>query len=266
MSSQIQCQSMTLKGVQCKRKASKNCNFCKQHSDKHLDQHSDQHSEQHPEHPEQHSEQSFETVQVKQTPISGIRGPKACVFKHKKMIGSETHCCFKNTLGEFVCKNKKFSSEFCKNHYFMYINHNQKLKKCVNMFIDKKRQVNNFNKELIIFIEYAFEIIKFKKNFVIFSQDEFVEKFIELFHMKHEFARESIQNLSMININKKLSEIRNDVENLCVSKQIEISKQEAKMNEIKLNMLTEIYIKDSQNFAKPVFTNLVNDIIFSMLV
>ena len=252
MSSRIQCQALTLKGIQCKRKADINCKFCKQHSVRCCVE-----SQQYKHVPE--------TIQL----VKNIHhGPRAFIFKHKPLIHDfpENQCCLKNTLGEFICKHEKCSnSNFCSGHTVIFDEETQKLKEVEKKYIEQTK-TRNFINELNAFLEYSREIIKFKKYFLIFSQNKIAENFIEEFYFNCELSFKYSYNFSVCFINDQLSEIRNDVENLCVFKQIEMSKQKIKINEIKLNMLNEIYIKEQgSKFIQPVFTNLINEKIFSML-
>jgi hypothetical protein len=252
MNSQIQCQAITLKGTQCSRKPIVCTSFCTQHTKQSL--------------------QVLKNEPKQETIVSNIvvHGPRSCVFKHKPFIKiSENQCCFKNTLGEFVCNQKKYSDEnFCKHHRLMFSKQKRIFHLVANKIFDHVRTTTSFEGEMMLFNEYAREMIQFNEYFVIFSQDKIVQKFIDLFHAKHDVARDYSEIFPMFFEHQKLSEIRVDVENLCVSRQIEAAKQKIKINEIKLNMLSEIYIKSPQSQSKQtqaVFSNLVTEKIFSML-
>ena len=255
MSSQ-RCQATTLSGNQCKRNAVKN-QFCTQHNNLKLKSNSTIVHIQH------------NNLKLKSNSTI-VHYQRACQFKHKSMTEKQPcQCNFKNTVGNFVCKQDKIDgSEFCSEHNDKFISF---LKEVETL---RTNLLNHFNigdlaHEIMCFHDFFVQLLKIKHMFVQFSRNEQAHELVVEYEWTFVRAKNYSYNFSVCMAFNQMMEIRSDVSNFFVEKQIEIAKKHSKTNEIKLNMLSEIYLRDPQPQSKqlqPVFNKDINNKIMSFLI
>ena len=252
----FQCQAITLKGAQCKRKASTNCNFCKQHSQLQVDQ---------PSHP-------VETQDQPNLVISNIvHGPRAFVSKLRS-FPEEPHpeglCTFKNVCGEYICtKSKIYGCRFCEEHQTLFNSHEW----FVNVHAFNYVRENNsflifFDRHIRTTIQFFNQMSNISHEFVQFSNTEGCNK-IKILHQEWNrekllnIARGKYHNIPENHFNYRFSEDMKKLESFGkffdIDARIRHEQNILKLEKINVNLLSEIYMKDPHPQSKklqPVFS------------
>lgn len=247
------CQAQTQKGNPCKRNALKCSQFCYQHQTS---------KSQIPE-----FEQLF-TSNV-------VHGCRSHQFKHKNIKKHlKYECCFINTCGDYVCKNVRFSVLFCEQHK----KQSDKFAKTINEYDKEMNKIRNepiinFEKLIDFSINFYTFLISNKHSLVHLHRKEKLNDWIELFKIiKKNRDTPTSRYLMKPSVLKKfdiLMNMESEINALDVDKQIKFAKQNIKKESIKLNMLSEIYIKDPQPQStqlQSVFNNDINSKILSFLI
>ena len=255
MSSQniSKCQAQTQKGNPCKRNALKCSQFCYQH---------------------QTSKSQIPDFEHQVT-SNVVHGCRSHHFKHKHIKKHPNNeCCFRNTCGDYVCKNKKISVLFCKQHK----KQSDGFRKIINNYDNELNKIRNepiinFEKLIDFSIRFYNFLICNKHSLVHLHKKEKLNDWIELFKIiKKNRDTPTSRYLMKPSVLKKFDMLMNmesEINALDVDKQIKFAKQNIKKESIKLNMLSEIYIKDPQPQStqlQSVFNNDINSKILSFLI
>lgn len=245
--SQIKCDAMTAKGHNCRNFAIKGEKWCFQHK-KHKD-----------------------SELVVHTTAAVIFEP--VVFsKHKP---SKHKCKFQNKFGEFVCNSKQNESFYCEEHNHIRINFFKTMKHLCDLSSMYKTQhftLDSYIKLLKNIVNYC---ETHKEYFVNFSLEKVAVMLSSM--IQNNFDQLSVfistplvihKNSTDVNLHLiSLSSMLENVNILNVETQIKKARCELVSNNIKVNKLTEIYLKQTEKSQiLPVFSKGIDKKILSFIV
>jgi len=255
MSSQnvSKCQGQTQKGTPCKRNALKCSQFCYQHQ----------------------TVSPSQKIKIERTESNIIHHCRSHQFKHKHIKKHPKYeCCFRNTCGDYVCKNVRFSVLFCEQHK----KQSDEFAKTINEYDKEMNKIRNepiinFEKLIDFSINFYTFLILNKHSLVHLHRKEKVNDWIELFKIIKKNRDTSTSRYLMkppvLTKFDILMNMESEINALDVDKQIKFAKKNIKKESIKLNMLSEIYIKDPQPQStqlQSVFNNDINSKILSFII
>jgi hypothetical protein len=251
-----QCQASTIKSVQCKRKISTGA-FCKQHQS-----------------------QSFsivnESIPEKQTSIVHVQRAFVSLIIKQQKQHPEQLCDFRNACSENVCHNEKsIEHSFCEHHQTHFRNHEMLfnhfifrteilqfesgfLHSRIHDVLGFMRNLNNKSHELVQFSNV-------NNSNALLNLLEFVSKRL------HDVATSSWFNMSEklfeLSFKDELNELQSFRKTFNIATRIQIEKNKRKIEIIKVQMLSEICIRDPQNSnaLQCVFTKDICEKIVSFL-
>ena len=184
-----------------------------------------------------------------------------------------SNCCFKDKYDNYCCENNHSEkSKFCKEHNELLVNFKLKLTKILNILDDCKYNnytLDSYMKCLFNFFSCCF---KHKELLVNFSLER-LENVIVNKYYEHLVAiiNENITNLLII-YNKSISfekhlsnllKIEQKIKSLNVKRQIQTANHTLISNKIKIQKLSEIYVKTNSYTILPVICKGIDSKILS---
>ena len=186
---------------------------------------------------------------------------------------SQSTCQFRNKFGEFVCKNDKMCTKFCQEHNDKLTPFVLTLRKLLNL--TKFYKDNNFTidsffklvKNIVIFF------LKHKDLIVSFGLVQIVDNFINMINDNIISLNGTFITNLVIHRNSKefgffvnmLFDLRDELLNIRFHVQIDRARNILVSNNIKVNKLTEICLKQNEKLM-PVFCKGIDKKILSFIV
>jgi len=191
----------------------------------------------------------------------------------EKLQYNPRNCSFKNKYGYYCCKNNHTEkSKLCKEHNELLLKFKLNISKILNVLDDCKDNnytLDSYMKCLFNFFNYCF---KHKGLLVSFSLDR-LENVIVSKYYEHLVAiiDENITD-DLIIYNKSISfekhlsnllKIEKKIKTLNINRQIESAKHTLISNKIKIQKLSEIYVKTNSHTVLPVICKGIDSKILS---
>ena len=248
MSSQS-CTAITTKGTQCRCHSVKGRNVCWKHL-------------------------SNVSNIVHASPVLPIVNINSIIFSSDDV--PETCCQWKNKYGEYICNHDANSGyKFCEHHYakfnrfygiFKYL-----LQLC-NLYVQEGATFDSFMKLFLNLVKF---VTKYKELLVNCSMDTSTKIFIAKYHQTLETIMYGSINRNL-KFHKKSKPIefyiaemlkyKSDIITLQVDLQIKKSQKELVSNTIKIQKLSEIYVKSNMKDICPVICRGIDKNILSFIV
>ena len=241
------CDSLTLKGRNCRNYRMKNSKWCFQH----------------------HKKFSNNNI-VHTAPFVQFQ---PIVFSQH--IPSSLTCQYRNKFGEFVCKNEKSCNKFCQQHNEKFAPFVTTLKKLLNLtqyYKDNHYTVDSFFK---LMTNVCFFFLKYKDLIVSFDLSKLLETLINIIDDNIMTFSYQIYITSQLVIHRKsvsfsdiirvLLGLRNQLLDIRPQIQIYRSRDILVSNNIKVNKLTEICLKQDEKNV-PVFSKGIDSHILKFIV
>lgn len=206
-------------------------------------------------------------------PVLPIVNPSDITFSSENVQSS---CCqWKNKYGEYVCKNEGNNYKFCEFHFekfnYFYGIFKRLLQIC-NSYIQEGVTFDSFMKEFLNLVKF---VIKYKELLVNCSMDTSTKIFIAKYYDTLETITYGKIHRNL-KFNKKSTPIRvyivemlkfkYDIMTLQVELQIKKSRSELVSNTIKIQKLSEIYVKSNSKDICPVICRGIEKNILSFIV
>jgi hypothetical protein len=258
-----QCQAITLKGAQCKRKVSTNCKFCKQHSE--------------------FVDPSPVPAPQPERISNVVHGPRAFIAQIPVFEEQQPHpedmCTFKNVCGEYICTKSKIENcRFCEEHQNLFNTHEWFVEIHSHNFVKENRSYLIFFDRHIRTTLYFFnQMANISHEFIQFSNTQGCNK---IKNLHEEWNREKFLNIAKgpyHNLTENFFNFRfsDDLKQLTslgkffnIDARISHEKNKVKLEKMKVNLLNEIFMKDphtESNKLQSVFSKdicrLVNNFI-----
>jgi len=194
-------------------------------------------------------------------------------LEKKKIVGK---CQFKNKYGEHACNCEHDIKNFCKLHASELLKFSGTVKKLLNLLTFYKLERYTLDSFMKLYLNLYKYMIKHKEKFVIFSMHNFVDIIIEKNNqiISDIFSRKTYSliihkksTLIIQHINK-LFKLKSELRSILIPAQIEQAKKELINTNINIHMLSEIYIKKSENSNEkfPVFCKGIDKHILSFVI
>lgn len=193
---------------------------------------------------------------------------------------NENKCHFVNKFGEYSCKeNKSYNKEtknckYCDKHNILLNNFIYKMKHIMSKVEYYKRQRYTIDSYIKLICNIANYFLKHKEHFVNYSLNKLINSLITMLD-------DNINRLSTCNFNtslvlykkskrniyhiERLLHFKKQIKLINTDLQIKKSKSEMVSNNIKLNKLSEIYIKSNSKIV-PVICKGIEQKILSFIV
>ena len=203
----------------------------------------------------------------------GVRSNNICLFEHEQQRINQ--CQRRNEDGVFCC-SEKTSNKFCKkcqNDSETFLDSFNSLHNSFNRAVERFFIPSKFEESLDTIKSHFSRMTAFFKKDLLFFADELISQEINCFkEILQELIKPNFKSNKMMRFREKISiekrtetkeffiSILPTVESFSSEKRIEKAKMERKMNIIKMNMLSEIYLN-----CQSVFSRDVNKKILSFL-
>jgi hypothetical protein len=183
------------------------------------------------------------------------------------------NCCFKNKYDNYCCRNNHSEkSKFCKEHNDLLVKFKLDITKILNILDDCKNNnytLDSYMKCLFNLFNYLFK----HKGLLVSLSLERIENVIVNKYYEHLSAiiDEHI-TVDLVIYNKSISyekhlsnllKIEQKIKGLNIKRQIETAKHTLISNKIKIQKLSEIYIKTNSNTVLPVICKGIDSKILS---
>jgi len=235
------CESLTLNGKQCRSYKLKGQKFCRVHNE------------------------NKPTSIVHCLPvISNV----SFEFKDQET----ENCEFRNEYGEYICESKKCNKHFCELHNEIFIKFSKPMRQMVNQLFYSQNQWGTRLSEFIdLFITIVDYMVTNKKHLVNFTMYDVVK----VASNKTEHILESLKKRSIcVNFNtnyflfplyiEKMEKVKQTILLLNIDNQINKARNELISNRIKIQKISEIRIKNSNELLPPISKG-VDKIILSFI-
>ena len=179
-----------------------------------------------------------------------VISPKTISFKDET---TQCQCQYKNKFGENQCNKNTVKSNFCKSHNTELKKHISIIKNLQETFFNLTSQKSKFK----LFVNLYRYILKHKEIFVNYNLGKLYDSLFEIYKYNlNDYVEGKRKNVNLL--------LNIDIESVDVKKQIETNRKLLVSNSIKLQKLSEIYIK--QNDILPVFCKGIDSKIMSFIV
>ena len=190
-----------------------------------------------------------------------------------KLWFNSRNCCFKDKYGHFCCRNDHSEkSNFCKEHNDLLLKFKRITHKILNVLDDCKNNnytLDSYMKCLFNLFNYLF---KHKGLLVSFSLERLENVIVSKYYEHLMAIIDEHISIDLVIYNKSISyekhlsnllKIEQKIKGLNVKRQIETAKHRLISNKIKIQKLSEIYIKTNSNTVLPVICKGIDSKILS---
>ena len=190
---------------------------------------------------------------------------------------SETTCQYRNKFGEFVCKHEKTCGKFCQEHFDIVNPFFETLRKLLDLITFYKENHFTIDSFFKLVTNICFYFLKHKDLIVQFGLGKMVESFIDVISFNIRTLSYGMFTTSLIihyrskpfnDIVRTLLNFRVMMMNIRYQVQIDKTRDTIVSNNIKINKLTEICLKQSETSSTilPVFSKGIDKHILSFIV
>jgi hypothetical protein len=186
----------------------------------------------------------------------------------------QTTCQFRNKFGECVCKNDRKTNVFCEEHFEILEKFTTTLQKLINLVPYYKQRRFTIDSFFKLLVNIAFFFLRHKHIIVSFNLNSTLEKFINMIvdnvmKLSHGIFQTSLvihrKSKPFGLVIKILLHLRVSLLNIRSHVQIEIARDTLVSNNIKVNKLTEICLKQNEKTV-PVFCKGIDQHVLKFIV